>query len=147
VALVAASDAQRDQAGIDLAKLRRQRLDEAFDEDARMRDSIDADWVIEARRAYAVALDAYAKTQAADERAAIERKPTAEFAPVMTRTPPGNSFARTVLPESRERGSLTSLRRTSDSSIRASILCFEFRFAISTVGWTAIIGPGAWWIT
>lgn len=25
--------------------------------------------------------------------------------------------------------------------------CFELRLAISTVGWTAIIGPCAWWIT
>jgi len=24
--------------------------------------------------------------------------------------------------------------------------CFELRFAISTVGCTAIIGPGAWWM-
>ena len=38
-------------------------------------------------------------------RAAIDRRPTAELAPVITSTPPGNSFARTVLPESRERGS------------------------------------------
>ena len=39
-------------------------------------------------------------------RAAIERRPTAEFAPVITSTPPGNSFERTVFPESRDRGSL-----------------------------------------
>ena len=73
----------------------------------------------------------------------MERRPTALFAPVITSTPPGNSFERTVLPESRERGSLTSVCRTPDSSIRGSTLCFELRLAISTVGCTAIIGPGA----
>jgi hypothetical protein len=74
VALVAASDASRDQAIDELEKLRRQRLDDAFDEDVRGRESIDADWVIDARKAYAAALDACAKTQAADERAAADRK-------------------------------------------------------------------------
>jgi hypothetical protein len=51
-----------------------------------------------------------------------------------------------VLPESRDRGSRTSFRSTSDSSINGSMRCFELRFAISTVGCTAIIGPGAWWM-
>jgi hypothetical protein len=74
----------------------------------------------------------------------MERRPTALLAPVMTRTPPGNSFESTVLPESRDRGLCTSVRSTSDSSISGSMRCFELRLAISTVGWMAIIGPGAW---
>jgi hypothetical protein len=49
----------------------------------------------------------------------------------------------TVLPLSRERRSLTRSRRTSLSSISGSIRCLELRFASSTVGATAIIGPGA----
>ena len=56
------------------------------------------------------------------------------------------SFDRTVLPESRDLGSRTSFRRTSDSSISGSMRCFELRLAISTVGCTDIIGPGAWWM-
>ncbi len=74
IALVAESDVLRNSAINELAKLRRERLDQAFDEDARSRESIDADWVIEARKAYAVALDNYAKSQAADQRAAEDRK-------------------------------------------------------------------------
>ena len=53
----------------------------------------------------------------------------------------------TVLPLSRARRSLTRSRRTSLSSISGSIRCLELRLASSTVGATAIIGPGAWWIT
>jgi hypothetical protein len=49
-----------------------------------------------------------------------------------------------VLPLSRERGLCTRLRSTGLSSISGSIRCFELRFAISTVGWIDIIGPGAW---
>jgi hypothetical protein len=30
-----------------------------------------------------------------------------------------------------------------DSSMSGSTRCFELRFAISTVGWTDMIGPGA----
>jgi len=68
------------------------------------------------------------------------------LAPVITSTPPGNSFDRTVLPESRDRGLFTSCRSGSLSSISGSIRCFELRLAISTVGWTSIIGPGDLWI-
>ena len=64
--------------------------------------------------------------------AAIERRPTALFAPVITRTTPGDSFDRIVFPKSRERGLSTRSTR-----------CFELRLAISTVGCTAIVGPGA----
>src|SRR5216110_1225058 len=77
VSYVAQNDLDRDRAIAELAKLRRDRLDQAFDEDVRLRstqESLDADWVIEARKAYASALDAYAKTQAASENASAERK-------------------------------------------------------------------------
>ena len=77
VLLVAQNDADRDRAIEQLAQLRRQRLDQAFDEDVRLRatqETLDADWVIEGRKAYAAAIDAYAKTQAAAERASAERR-------------------------------------------------------------------------
>ena len=80
-------------------------------------------------------------------RTGIERRPTAEFAPVSTSTPPGKLFESTVLDPSRSRGWLTLRRRRGQSSINGSIRCREFRFAISTVGDTAIIGPGAWSMT
>ena len=75
--LVAQHDEQRDAAVAELARARRERLDNAFDEDLRDRaiqDALDPEWVIEARQAYAVAIDAYAKAQAASERAAMVRK-------------------------------------------------------------------------
>ena len=77
VDLVARHDEQRDRAVAELARLRREKLDEAFDADVRDRatqEAIDPEWVIEARRAYAVAIDAYAKAQAANERSALVRK-------------------------------------------------------------------------
>jgi hypothetical protein len=77
VELVAVHDDHRDRAVAELARLRRERLDEAFDADVRDRaaqETIDPEWVIEARRAYAVAIDAYAKAQAANERSALVRK-------------------------------------------------------------------------
>ena len=49
--------------------------------------------------------------------------------------------------ESRLRAGEISSLRVGDSSISGSIRCLELRLAISTVGDTAIIGPGAWWIT
>ncbi len=52
-----------------------------------------------------------------------------------------------VLPESRERAGAMRSASADDSSINGSIRCFEFRLAISTVGQTAIMGPGAWWMT
>jgi len=61
----------RQQASLELAKLRRQRLDDAFDRDVRERQSFDADWIIQHRKAYAAGLDAYARQQAA-ESAAID---------------------------------------------------------------------------
>jgi hypothetical protein len=77
VTIVAQADQDRDRDVADLAKLRRQRLDAAFDDDVRTRstqEALDADWVIDARKAYAAGLDAYAKTQAASERNSDVRK-------------------------------------------------------------------------
>ena len=77
VELVARQDDQRDRAMGELTRLRREKLDEAFDADVRERaahETLDPDWVIEARRAYAVGIDAYAKAQAANERAALVRR-------------------------------------------------------------------------
>ena len=77
VSLVSQNEADRDGAIAQLAQLRRARLDQAFDDDVRLRatqESLDADWVIEARKGYAGALDAFAKTQAAAERAAEIRR-------------------------------------------------------------------------
>ena len=73
----------------------------------------------------------------------MERSPTALLAPVRTNTPPRNSLARMVLPESRARAGAMRAESVSLSSISGSIRCLEFRLAISTVGATAIIGPGA----
>ena len=77
VTYVAQNDQDRDRAIAELAKIRRDRLDQAFDEDVKLRatqESLDPEWVIEARKAYASALDAYGKTQAAAERASADRK-------------------------------------------------------------------------
>jgi hypothetical protein len=77
VTLVAQHDDQRDRAVAELARLRRAQLDEAFDADVRDRatqETLDPEWVIEARRAYAVALDAHAKARAANERSAAARR-------------------------------------------------------------------------
>jgi hypothetical protein len=77
VSLVGTNDEERDSAIVQLAQLRRQRLDQAFDEDVRLRatqESLDPDWVIDARKAYSAALDAFAKSQAAADRAAEVRK-------------------------------------------------------------------------
>jgi hypothetical protein len=69
VTIVRQSESQRDQLVGELYKLRRQRLDDAFDQDVHARASLDANWVIEARRAYAAALDAFAKARAQNDRA------------------------------------------------------------------------------
>jgi hypothetical protein len=49
-----------------------------------------------------------------------------------------------VLPESRDRAGDINSRSAGDSSIKGSMRCLELRLAMSTVGHTAIIGPGAW---
>ncbi len=53
-----------------LHALRRKQLDTAFDADVREQPAIDADWVIEHRRAYAAALEAMAQQQLSDRQAA-----------------------------------------------------------------------------
>jgi hypothetical protein len=77
IEIISTNDDQRDRAVAELARLRREKLDEAFDSDVRERatqESLDPDWVIDARRAYAVAIDAYAKAQASDQRSAEVRR-------------------------------------------------------------------------
>jgi len=64
IALIGQGDQQRAAAVEELNKLRRERLDEAFDADVRERESLDADWVIDARKAYATAIDALARQSA-----------------------------------------------------------------------------------
>ena len=73
VNLVKRSDA-RQQASLELSKLRRQRLDDAFDQDVRERRAFDADWIIQHRKAYAAGLDAYARQQSAEEAAIQSEK-------------------------------------------------------------------------
>ena len=74
LALIAQNDEQRDRAIEELSKLRRQRLDEAFDADVREREILDADWVIDSRKAYATAIDALARQSAAGAAAAESRR-------------------------------------------------------------------------
>ena len=52
-----------------------------------------------------------------------------------------------MLPLSRARAGFTRSRSAGLSSISGSMRWRELRLAISTVGWTANIGPGAWCIT
>lgn len=60
------ADAQRQQQRADQFHiLQRQRLDEAFDADALAQPALTAGWVIEARKAYAVGLDALNAQRAA----------------------------------------------------------------------------------
>ena len=61
--------------------------------------------------------------------------------------PPGNSFDSIEFPASRERAGFTRSFSAGLSAISGSIRPREVRLAISTVGSTASIGPGAWWIT
>lgn len=77
VALIRSDDASRAGLLAELARMRRARLDEAFDADVRQHATtqpIDTEWVIEARRAYAIALDAHAKAQEANDQAEAQRK-------------------------------------------------------------------------
>ena len=64
----------------------------------------------------------------------------------MISTPPENSFDSIVLPASRERAGWTRALSSGLSSISGSMRWRELRLASSTVGWTASIGPGAWWM-
>ena len=52
----------------------RQRLDAAFDDDVRARPALDADWIIEHRKAYAAGLDLLlTQRRAADQADAVQR--------------------------------------------------------------------------
>jgi hypothetical protein len=73
VALAIEHTSGQQQTRDQLAALRRQRLDDAFDADVRDRaadDALTADWVIEHRAAYGAALDAYARHERAADAAA-----------------------------------------------------------------------------
>ena len=76
----------------------------------------------------------------------MDLKPVALLAPVSTSCPPGKRLASTVLPLSRDRAGATIFRSSALSSISGSMRCCELRLASSTVGCTARIGPGAWWM-
>lgn len=65
VELAGEAQASHRQVASQLRALQRDRVDEAFDADVRQRSRLDADWVIEHRRAYAAALDALAKQEQA----------------------------------------------------------------------------------
>lgn len=58
VAQIEQSLDQKSQIVREYHAIQRKRLDDAFDADVRQRDALDADWVIEHRRAYSAALDA-----------------------------------------------------------------------------------------
>ncbi len=77
----------------------------------------------------------------------MDRSPVALLAPVSTRMPPGNSLDSIEFPASRDRAGLTRSRSAGLSEISGSSRPREARLAISTVGSTASIGPGAWWMT
>jgi hypothetical protein len=70
VANVVKRNEARHQLINELAMLRRQRVDDAFDQDVREQAPLSPDWVIEHRKAYAAAIDAYARNQA-DQEAAL----------------------------------------------------------------------------
>ena len=59
-------------------QLRRKQLDDAFDADVRDRQSLDAKWVIDARKAYAIGLDALREDQTQSLRATSSQLHTAD---------------------------------------------------------------------
>lgn len=70
VAIAVQSQQNHSLASAELARIRRQRLDDAFDADVIDQGAdIQAEWVIEARKAYAAVLDAYAKERTATTQA------------------------------------------------------------------------------
>ena len=74
VAIARQSSATKDEVVQRYHGLQRKRLDDAFDADVRERSELSADWVIEARRAYAGGLEALAaEAQAAERSADAER--------------------------------------------------------------------------
>ena len=77
VDIIAKQDGQRDAALREAAKLRREKLDAAFDADVHLRatqEALDPEWVVEARKAYALAIDAYATARAAQDHANVSRR-------------------------------------------------------------------------
>ena len=77
----------------------------------------------------------------------VERRPVELLDPVRIIIPPGKSLLNIVFPESRLRAGAIFSASTGVSVISASSRCLLSRFAISTVGCTSSIGPGAWSIT
>jgi hypothetical protein len=69
VKLVQQSQQQRKQLVEEYHRLQRQCLDDAFDADVRQRADLSAQWIIEARTAYAAALDALYRQRQASEAA------------------------------------------------------------------------------
>lgn len=67
--LVRESTDQRQKLIDQFIALRRAQLDQAFDADVRQRDSLDAEWVITARKAYAIGLDSIHAQQTATAKA------------------------------------------------------------------------------
>lgn len=65
VELVRESTVQRQKLIDQYIALRRSQLNQAFDADVRQRESLDAEWVIAARRAYAIGLDSIHAQQTA----------------------------------------------------------------------------------
>jgi hypothetical protein len=67
-------------------ELRRKQLDEAFDLDVRQRDALDADWVIEHRKAYAAAVDLLSAARSRNEQAAqVDRQNLASLRDAISR--------------------------------------------------------------
>jgi hypothetical protein len=69
------------------------------------------------------------------------------LAPVSNMIPPLNSLLNIVFPLSRLRLGAIFAAKHGVSVIMLSSRCLLSRFAISTVGCTQSIGPGAWSIT
>ncbi len=70
VALAAQTQINQSASVAELARMRRQRLDAAFDADVIDQGvDLNAEWVIEARKAYGTVLDAYAKERSATTQA------------------------------------------------------------------------------
>jgi len=72
-----------------------------------------------------------------------DRNPVELFAPVNNMIPPLNSLLNIVLPESLDLAGAILAARHGVSVIMLSSRCLLRRFAISTVGCTHNIGPGA----
>lgn len=80
VVMLGQSSAQKDQIIQRYHTLLRKQLDDAFDQDATEQSSLTAEWVIEARRAYAAALDHLAKQKQSSQQAIESDHRTAQAA-------------------------------------------------------------------